>query len=195
MVANEIPVKGIAVYGTAAKTWHEYLVEITRNQNILAGATPEEVDDDVRVTSRVYSLAFHEGMSAEQIKKAHPELTATVDALFPRGMMNDKTLEFWRQLGQQNFARYWAKCNARVLAIHGATDFVSYEADHQLIADVVNRVHPGWGKFASVPDSDHLFHNWKTEKESQSNFGKGKYTPAVADLLIDWMKEVVAQKS
>jgi pimeloyl-ACP methyl ester carboxylesterase len=195
MIANEIKVKGIAVYGTAARTWHEYLLDTIRYQGLLAGGTHEAADDEVRTASRLMALVFHEGMSAEDVKKAHPELAAYTDAIFPGGRFNGKALEFWRQLGKINFAKYWAGANTRVLAVHGATDFVAYPVCHQLIADVVNKKNPGWGRFASAPESDHLFHKWSTEAESQRNFGKGSFNLAFTEMMLSWMKEVMAEKN
>ena len=95
---------------------------------------------------------------------------------------------------QTNFAAYWAKCNAHVLAVRGASDFVTYDADHKLIADVVNSVHPGWGKSAVLPDSDHLFHNFATEQESLKNFQRGKFNPAFAKMMKDWIDAVMTAK-
>lgn len=193
MIASESPVKGIAVYGTAARTWHEYILDTVRYQGLLAGSGFEDTDEEVRLSSRVLALAFHEGMSAEAIKKSHPELSATTDGLFPGGMFNGKSLEFWRQLGQTNFPRYWAKAKTNVLSVRGGSDFVTYDSDHKLIADVANKAMPGSGRFVRLPDSDHLFHDWETEKASQQNFGKGKFTLAFSRLMMDWIRGVIAK--
>lgn len=194
MIAVENPVKGIAVYGTASRTWFEYILDTLRYQGLVGGATYAQADDEARVGSRVLALVFHENQSPAAIKKAHPELTAYVDALFPGGMFNGKSLEFWRQLGQINFADYWTKVNTRVLAVRGSSDFVTYDVDHKLIADIVNREHAGWGKFALAPDSDHLFHEFKTEAESQRNFSRGKFTAAFTKMLKEWIASVRADK-
>lgn len=193
MLAAETPIKGICVYGTASRTWMEYLIDSIRYQNTLAGATPEAVDEDVRLSSRIFGLVMHEKMSAEEVKKAHPSLAPQVDGMFPGGMFNAKTLEFWRQLGQVNFPAYWAKCNAHVLSVWGENDFVTFGIEHQLIADTVNRVKPGTAKYVTVPKSDHLFHDWDTQKESQQKFGQGKYNPAFSKLMMEWMREVMAK--
>lgn len=193
MVASEIPVKGIAVYGVAARTWQEYLVESIRHQNSLAGMPPEAVDEDVRISSRIVSLAFHEGMSAEAIKKAHPKLAPTVDAMFPGGMFNNKTLKFWAQLGEINFPKYWALANTNTLAVKGASDFVVFESCHKLIADSVNAKSPGKGKWLVLPNSDHLFHGFATEKESQQGFTRGTYSGAFSKLMMNWIDEILAK--
>ena len=194
MIACEIPVKGIAVYGTAGRTWFEYLLDTVRYQGLVGGGTFEQADDSVRLAGRIFALAFYEDLTAEQIKKAHPELAPYVDEFFPGGLFNQKTLKFWSQLGKINFATYWSKVNAHVYAVRGASDFVTYDADHKLIADIVNRANPGFGKFEIAPSSDHLFHNFATEPESMRSFSKGTFNLEFSKMMKAWMLDVMAKK-
>jgi pimeloyl-ACP methyl ester carboxylesterase len=191
IVASEIPVRGIAVYGIEARTWHEYLLDTVRYQGLLAGSTYGYLDEAVRQGSRVMEMVFQDHLSPDRIKIEHPELAATVDSTFPGGLFNGKTADFWGQLENTNFASYWEKCNTRVFAVHGASDFVSYKVDHELVADIVNRVHPGWGRFATAPSSDHLFSNWATEAESLKHWPTGTFNPAFIGMLKGWIREVM----
>jgi pimeloyl-ACP methyl ester carboxylesterase len=195
MIADESPVKGIAVYGTASRTWAEYLMETLRTQNLLAGATHEQVDDTVRLGVRVMAQVFMEGKTAEQVKKEHPELAAYVDSFLPGGYFNGKTTKFWAQLGDINFARYWSKCKSYVFSARGASDFVTYDSDHTLIADAVNKSNPGKAVFVSVPSSDHLFNNWPSEKESQVNWPKGTFNMAFSNQMKAWIMDLISKKS
>jgi pimeloyl-ACP methyl ester carboxylesterase len=194
MIAAENPVKGLVVYGVEARTWFEYLLDTIRYQGLLAGDTFEKADDLVRQGSQLLALVFLENQSVDEVKKSHPKLADLTDSLFPGGLFNGKTHDFWRQLVGTNFAAYWARCNAHVLAVRGASDFVTYDADHKLIADIVNRAHPGWGKSAVLPGSDHLFHNFATEPESLKNFRSGKFNPAFIKMTKDWIDAVMASK-
>lgn len=190
MIATENPVKGIAVYGAAARTWFEYLMDTIRYQGLVGGASFEDADEVSRLGAQLMALVFLENKSPEEVKKSHPKLAGLADEFFPGGLFNGKSLDFWRQLGQTNFASYWAKCNAHVLAVKGEADFVVYEADHKLIADIVNRANPGFGKFAIAPGSDHLFHNFPTEQASMKNFQRGTYNPAFSKMLMEWIRSV-----
>lgn len=193
MVAAEDKVRGICVYGTAARTWFEYLLDTLRYQGLVAGDTFENTDESVRQSAKVVSLAFLFDNTAEQIKKAHPELTPYVDGLFPNGRFNEKALIFWRQLNQINFPSYWVKTDAHVLAVRGASDFVTYNADHKLIADVINKVTPGKGSWLELPDSDHLFHNFKTEQDSMRNFQRGQFNNSFSKVMMDWIKGIMSK--
>ena len=194
MIASEDPVKGIAVYGAAARTWFEYLLDTLRYQGLVAGDSFENTDEKVRLGSRLLALVFLENKSVDEIKQSHPELTQMADALLPGGLFSGKSLEFWRQLGQTNFPAYWSQCDAHVLAVRGASDFVTYDVDHKLIADIVNKAHPGRGKSLTLADSDHLFHNFPTEQASMQNFQKGKFSNAFTKLLKEWIEEVMEAK-
>ncbi len=191
MIAAEDPVKGIAVYGAAARTWFEYLLDTVRYQGLVAGESFENTDEKVRLGSRLLAMVFLENKSVEEVKTSHPELSGLADALFPGGLFSGKTLEFWRQLGETNFPAYWSRCDAHVLAVRGASDFVTYDVDHKLIADVVNKRHPGRGKSLTLADSDHLFHQFATEFESMQNFQKGRFNPAFSRQLKEWIAEVM----
>jgi len=191
MVACEVPVKGLIVYGCAGRTWFEYLMDTIRYQGLVGGQSFVEADEEARKGAQIMALAMIEKKSAAEIKVMHPELTALVDAYFPNGMFNGKTLDFWRQLNEINFPEYWVKSNAHVLAVRGESDFVTYDVDHKLIADIVNRARPGQGKFMVVPNSDHLFHNFPTEQASMKNFQRGKFNNDFAGVMKKWIEKVM----
>ncbi len=194
MIASENPVKGIAVYGAAARTWFEYLMDTLRYQGLVAGDSFENTDEKVRQGAQLMALVFLEGKSAAEVKQSHPQLAPLADAVFPGGLFNGKSLVFWRQLQQINFASTWSTLDANVLSVRGASDFVTYDADHRLIADIVNRAHPGRGRFVVLPESDHLFHRFATEADSMQGFQHGTFNPAFAALLKNWIGEVLAAK-
>lgn len=191
MIAADNPVKGIAVYGAAARTWFEYLMDTLRYQGLVAGASFEAADESARQGARVMARVMLEGESPAEVKASHPELAPLVDGYFPGGLFNEKTLDFWRQLNEINFAAYWSKLDCHVLAVKGASDFVVYEVDHKLIADIVNRRNPGKGKFAIAPNCDHLLQAFATEPESLRNFQRGQYSDSFATILQNWIAEVM----
>ncbi len=186
MVSAENPVKAIAVFGTAARTWFEYIIDILRYQATLGGASFESVDDQVRVGGRIMSEIILKGRSVEDVKKSYPDQSAMVDSFFPGGLFNGKSAKFWSQLADINFAKQWADCKAHVLAVHGVSDFVSYSVDHKLIADIVNRANPGKGTHWEAPNSDHLFNAWPTEAESLKNWPNGTFNMDFSNRMKEW---------
>lgn len=193
MIGAESPVRGIATYGTAARTWHEYLLDTVRYQGLVGGGTYEQADESVRQGARLITAVFLENQSPADVKRAKPELAPLIDGMFPGGLFNGKSLDFWRQLGQINFPSQWLKCKTHVLAIRGKSDFVTYDVDHQLIADAVNRARPGTAKVLFPPSLDHVFNDWPTESESMKNWPNGKFNPSISGILKEWTTEVLAK--
>jgi uncharacterized protein len=193
IVASEFPVKGLAIYGSAMRTWFEYMLDITRYQGLLAGRSAADTDDIMRVSARLFALVFFEKMSVEEIKAKYPELADEAQQTFPNNTFSGKTLAFWRQLNETNFPRYLAQMKGHVLAVRGQSDFVTYDLCHQLMADTVNAARPGFGKFVKLENSDHLFHNWPTEKAAQVGYSQGKFNPAFTKLMMSWTKEIMTR--
>lgn len=189
LLASETSVRGVAVYGTLARTWHEYLLDVVRFQGLLSGQSYAQVDDSVRVTARMLELVLEDGQSPEQVAQARPELAGLVAENFPGDLYFGRSLAFWRQIFATNLASLWARSNTHVLVVHGASDYVSYAADHELIAKIVEQAHPGWARYESPPNSDHWMHEWPTEAESEKHAGTGTFNPAFAKMLLDWIKE------
>jgi hypothetical protein len=182
------------MYGIATRTWFQYLMDTLYYQALVGGSKYSEADQQSRQGTQILALVMLERKSPSEVKKLHPELAAMTDALFPDGLFSKKSLEFWRQLCETNFEQLWEKTNCHALAVHGGSDFVSYEADHRLIADIVNREHPGWGKWQVLPNSDHLFHQFASEADSLKNFGRGKFTNDFGKVLTAWIMDIVAGK-
>ncbi|MBL8889582.1 MAG: alpha/beta fold hydrolase [Planctomycetaceae bacterium] len=195
MIAAESQVRGIAVYGAAARTWYEYLLDTLRYQGLVAGDSYENTDERVRAGSKVLAMVFLENKTIDEVLTSYPELAPLTQALFPNGMFNGKSLEFWRQLGRENMPAYWSRCKAHVLAVRGASDYVTYQVDHQLIADIVNRAKPGTGRSLTLPESDHLFFKHATEQASLQSGQKGEYNLEFARLMKSWIKEVMDEKN
>lgn len=195
VIAAETPVKGMAMYGVATRTWFQYIMDTLYYQDLVGGATFSAADQQSRQGAQILALVMLENKSPSDVKTMHPELSALTDAIFPGGLFSGKSLDFWRQLCQTNFAELWEKSNCHALAVHGGSDFVTYDADHKLIADIVNRGHPGWGKWQVLPGSDHLFQRFASEADSLKNFGRGEFTNDFGKVLIAWIKDVVAGKA
>lgn len=190
MLACETPIKGIICYGIEARTWEEYFNDINRYQNLLGGMSYADIDNQVRINARAMNAVFQEGKSPAQVEKEHPEWKAIVESTFPDGTFSQRATKFWTQLEDINFESFWAKCNSHVLACWGESDFVSYKIDHQLVADIVNKQHPGWARFLTIPNSDHVLANWKSQEESFQHFPNGQFNPAFIDVIKTWLDDV-----
>jgi len=196
LLASEIPVKGLAVYGTVIRTWQEYWMDAVRSQGSLSGANASDLDQAARDNIAALHLVFNEGLSPAEVKEKFPKWSAAVAGLLPDGEhFSGIGIAFWRGCFAQNYARYWEKLDTNVLSIYGACDFVAERVDHPLIAEVVNSKHPGRAQFVEIPNSDHAFRNVASKKESLEFWAKGgkDFNPAICDLLLKWAAESVAK--
>jgi pimeloyl-ACP methyl ester carboxylesterase len=192
LLAAEDPVKGIAVYGTVARTWHEYTLENVRRQQALGGFGFAEIDRTVRKDVAIDHFLM-EGLSPSEIAARHPELKGRIDDWYADGKHHAAThYAYFRQLAGQNLAEAWEKFGGHALAVWGKADFISGEEDHALIARIVNRTRPGRAVFLALDGIDHAFCRASSQEESFKDFRKPgrEFNPAFLVALRDWTTKV-----
>lgn len=190
LVAAEEPVAAVVAAATLSKTWAEYMLENTRRQSALGGASPAQVDETVRQTAAITHYLYYEGLTVEQIAERRPELAAAVRAMSPDGKTYSGVgFGFFRQLAGKNLAEAWAKTDAKVLALWGENDFVSSGPEHAMIAEIVNAARPGTAEFRTLPRSDHGFSETDSPADSLAKWGRpgGKFNDNVVAVLKDWL--------
>jgi pimeloyl-ACP methyl ester carboxylesterase len=197
LIALDSPVRGIAVYGTLAKTWLEYNLENHRRQLALAGRDPSAIDQTMHQLAAVDHYVNHEGLTPEQVAAKEPALRPMVDEIYQEGKYYAGChYLFFRQLSSKNLAEAWTKFPGHALAVWGKADFVSSESDHALVAEIVNRAHPGHGKFLALDGSDHGFNQAESQEKSFEVFGKSPapFNPAIVKALREWSESVITRK-
>jgi hypothetical protein len=148
LIAQQEPVKGIIVYGTVGRNWLEYEMDNSMRQQLLENRPADSIDLFMRAEYiRLYGL-FVEHKLPQQILKEHPETEAH---LYQYPMR----VEYFQQVADVNIRALWMHTTAKVLAMHGASDFVSSAAEHQLIAETVNHYNPGNAAYIEIANADH----------------------------------------
>ena len=79
-----------------------------------------------------------------------------------------------------------------MLAIWGKNEFIATEADHQFIADIVNRSRPGKGLYLALDGIDHGFHATTSTEDSYWRWkaGTGVFEPRISVVLKDWTERI-----
>lgn len=190
LLAAENPVRGIIVYGTAVRTWVEYMLENARRQTGLTGATPDAVEQAVRQETLFQTELLINRRSPAEIREKHPDLAA----YFAENMVDDAHIygrhyTFFQQLGDAQLADAWRKVSGRVLALWGESDFVTSPEDHRLIAEIVNAVHPGHATFTALPGIDHAFSKQPSAQASMQSGMRGDFNPAITETVRTWVLE------
>ena len=181
LLAEKEPVKGIIVYGTAGKNWLEYELDNSLHQQLLMADKPaDSLNLYMRAEYiRLYGL-FVEKKTPEQIMKEHPESAVS---FYPYPMR----IEYFQQVADVNIVGLWMNTKAKILALHGSSDFVSSAAEHKLIAETVNHYNPGNATYMEIANSDH----WSLFTESELISARHERTalnPAPLMISIEWLK-------
>lgn len=180
LIALQEPVKGIIVYGTVGKNWLEYELENSHRQQLLDNAPADSIDLYMRAEYiRLYGL-FVEKKLPEQITKEHPE---TIKHLFNYPMR----IEYFQQVADVNIRELWMNTKSKVLALHGTSDFVSSAAEHELLAEIVNKYNPGNASYVEIPNSDHWGIFAETEQISAS-LQQTELNPLALTTSVKWLK-------
>lgn len=191
ILAAETPVRGVVVYGTALKPWFEYLIENTRRQMLLGGASQAEIDRHLRNLIRFEHALEFQKLSPEQIAQTHPDLKPYIAERYPDGVHEfNRHYRFFQQLADLNLAEIWEKVDAHVYAIWGTADFVSGRDDHEAIAALVNKAHPGQGRFLALEGNDHGFSQAASFQEALEGLTNPlPYRSDFVERVIGWIQE------
>jgi pimeloyl-ACP methyl ester carboxylesterase len=192
ILASEVAIKGVAVYGTVSKTWTEYFLENWRRQAALAGDDPARIDSMLRDLAEALHLLLWEQKPPEEVVRSRPELRSILAKLAPDDRINGRSIPFWSQLATRNLPAYWAKGQGHVLAIWGRNDFIATEADHPFIADIVNKARPGKGTYVALDEADHGFRKTTSLEDSFNRWNKpgGEFNPSIITTLREWMDKL-----
>ena len=197
-------VAGVVVYGTTAKSWFEYQIEMYRVQNALAGMNPIEVEQSV---IEQYDLNYRFFVKKEKLEDIAKDPQAdrvlrTSWGYDGKGKIYSRNAEYWRQIQDYPHLENWKNTTAKVFVQFGESDFQAFSrADHQQIVNTVNYFHPGNATLMTYPSTDHFFAKSGTMQEAYTKFAEGKiqqlfneYNHEVGLSAVKWSNEIRSKK-
>lgn len=202
-ISSKHSVAGVIVYGTTAKSWFEYQLEMYRVQNALAGMNPIEVEKSV---VEQYDLNYRYFVKKEKLEDMAKEPAA--DSILRsawgydgKGSIYDRNAEYWRQIQDYPHLENWKNTKAKVLVQFGESDFQAFsKADHEQIVNTVNFFNPGNATLMTYPGTDHYFAKSGTMKEAYDKYVGGKiqqlfdeYNPDIGLSAVKWSNEVISK--
>jgi len=195
LVATKEPVAGIAVYGTVVRPFGEYLLENhRRNKWHRSRPDPAELELEVRRMSRLWQLLLNERQTPADVLKAEPALSDVVRHVFRDGSdlaYDVRSLDYFRDVHDQNMAAVWAKLHVPVLAMVGQYEIRTSEFEHQYIAEIVNFHAPGKGTWKVLPKLDHGFAEHDSMQDAVKNEFQGPFGNLVVGQTVDWIQDVL----
>lgn len=188
LLAADIELAGIAVYGTVFRSWNEYDLENARRQFRLGGDPADEIHVALVQRAQLNAALLLDQLSPDAAIESRPDLTDVLRAQVVDGVWNGRAVPFWQQLAMVNTAAAWKSARIPVLALYGAADFVSARVDHEWLVEAVS----GLGldaEFVSVPASDHGFLAAASEEAAFAAVGKpgGTYSSIAARHIDRWL--------
>ncbi len=191
-------IKGVIVYGTTAKSWYEYQLELNRFQSLLATPKPNPMEFEryCREQAELNYEYFIQKKSLEEIAK-----TPHKDSLMREGWQYDgkgkiysRNAEYWRQIQDMPLLENWKNTKAHVLVMYGGADFQAFsKPDHEQIVYTVNHFRPNTATLKIFPETDHYLAKTNTYQNAYDMFAQGKiqelfnaFDPEVTNKAIEW---------
>jgi photosystem II stability/assembly factor-like uncharacterized protein len=194
-------VAGVVVYGTTAKSWFEYQLEMYRVQNLLAGMDPLEYEQSIQDQYELNYRFFVKKESLAVLAKDSKmdSLLRTQWMYDGAGNIFDRNGLYWRQIQDVNHLENWKKTQAKVLVQFGESDFQAFsKADHQQIVRTVNYYHPGNATLQVFEQTDHYYAKSGTMQEAFDKFNRQEYeklfeeyNEEVGNGAVKWSLDVI----
>jgi photosystem II stability/assembly factor-like uncharacterized protein/dienelactone hydrolase len=197
-------VAGVVVYGTTAKSWFEYQIEMHRVQNALAGMNPIEVEQSV---IEQYDLNYRYFVKKEKLEDLakDPKADSVLRMSWEydgNGKIYSRNAEYWRQIQDYPHLENWKNTKAKVLVQFGESDFQAFsKVDHQQIVNTVNYFNPGNATLMTYPSTDHFFAKSGKMQEAYNKFANGQiqqlfdeYNNEVGLSAVKWSNEILSKK-
>ena len=172
LIADAGPLKGIVVYGTASTTWMQYSLENRRRQMRLSGVPFEEIEADDRAAQKFASEFYVQKLPLE---------TSIVG----------KYGKYFQDLNDIPMMAAWKKTSAPLLAVWGASDFLTDGSEHEWLAAAVNSWRPGTARYVKLDGIDHWLFKAADQKASMEREAAGtppEYDDRIAEVIADFVK-------
>lgn len=188
IIAQGESVRGVLVTGAFAKTWYEHMIELERRRLKLAGRTPAEVNDAMRGYGEFYSMYLNQKMTPAEVIRQRPRLAP----LWYDGPAHQygRPASYFQQVQDLNVEAAWERISAPVFILYGEYDWIMSRADHDLIAEIVNRRHPGNARLVVIPKAGHSLDTFESQQAAFNGEG-GRFDESVANQMIEWLRSNV----
>jgi len=187
LVAAGRPVAGLITSCTIGRTFYERMADTLRMQGVLKGDPPAQIDRTVAEYLE-FATAIADGQTHQQLVDRHPDRARFFNEA--GRIMDDRTLEFWREQLTLNLAETYSQIKVPVLIIWGESDFLTQRACHEHIRDVLRAAGNTDVELHVLAGVDHAYARAATPAESYATYQTGSLVenPAAAQLVVEWVR-------
>ena len=204
--ASEHKPLGIAVWGTRADNWHDYMYELIAFQPVLLGyGDPVESFARAEAARPILKRFLLDQEPITELLADTPEAAEVFDriGMAPDGRFFGRDGRFFQQIAIQDLTTAWRDSNAAVLSLYGASDITAIHGfSQEMIASMVNFYRPGTASFEVVPDTTHAMIKVGDRADYRRSFQQGSmpgfndaYNPAVPERMVAWATGLVQNVS
>ncbi|TVQ62198.1 MAG: alpha/beta fold hydrolase [Phycisphaerales bacterium] len=184
LLAAEQDVAGVVVFGTGFVPWTEYMIANVRRQAALTGANAAQLNLVADAYAKFWSLLLYARLHPSEILDRHPDL-AQYGFQPTDSVSAGRSVRFFTELHDSQWANAWSLVETHVLAIHGSYDFVCDRRDHEWIVEVINTLNPGKAEFFSADRMCHGMTVWESERQAiRSGMGTGEPSDAATEAML-----------
>lgn len=187
-------VAGVVVYGTTAKSWFEYQIEMYRVQNLLSGMDPLEYEKSITDQYELNYRFFVKKEALVELSK-DPQNDSILKQQWMydgKGMIYGRNAEYWRQIQDLNHLENWKNTKAKVLVQFGESDFQAFsKADHEQIVRTVNYYNAGNATLQVFPLTDHYYAKSGTMQDAFDKFNNQQYAQLFNEFNHDVTKSAI----
>lgn len=202
---REAPPRGVAVYGTVLRNFHDYLYELLRLQSfMMTGEDPVTANQFAETARSTLRRVILEGEDPAKLAEEGPETALVLRKGLewdPVSGMMGHSVEYWRSLARQDSTVSWRDTCSYVLSLYGESDLTALTGeDAETIAHIVNHYRPGTARFEQVANADHLMSVAPPRSESIGSsaanapmLGQAPPRPfnrEIGRTLANWIKEI-----
>jgi pimeloyl-ACP methyl ester carboxylesterase len=196
-VAQGFDVAAVMIQGSGAVTYLERMINFDRQQLERTGVPVTEIHDRMLRQAAFHVEYLVKGRSPDDIANDGPEMAAARSAI--RGLGDGehygRPYSWHQQAARHDFLAAWDALDAPVLVVYGSFDQFETRHGHELIADTVNRHHPGLATFTEIPHMDHDGETYDTIEDAYAwrNPVSGPAETAhhlVSGPMLRWLRDV-----
>ena len=195
LVAQNVSVRGIRVYGTVVRPFAEYMVENhRRNRRLRNDLSPSQIEQQTVHLRQFLHHLLDKRKSPTDILKQHPELRTISKRVFPKDLnrpYNVRNIDYFRDVNDLNMAEVWTTLRIPTLALCGEYEARTSPFEHQYIAEIVNRENPGYGEWKIIPKLDHGFATHESQSAAAKNEFKGPFGEQVVTEAVQWLRKQI----
>ena len=182
-IAEGRHIAGIILAEGVGRNWIEYELANLRRQLELAGQPPDKIDALMHTKEVCMHRLLVDKEAETDIVQSEPACKELNTYPAPP--------RYLQQAASLNVAEPWMKLFLPVLAIYGTADFITTQADHQRIIDIVNATRPGIATLTLIPEMDHHLDSAGSPQQAYDlrvkQHGTAPYQAELSKAVLDWL--------